>query len=1735
MKPITIIENIQLLYDRNEFLTAYHQTKELWRPETSLNQLSVEELILAARLSARLGGRRLWRWLFRQALQREPNDPKVRYFARYIHRRGWTLLDQIRTFPTPAELDSFTPELRVSYLASHAVLLASVRDFASAHEYIRRAYAVGSDPAWAASCHSDVLGLEDKWEAALRPAEAASVQNPGAPYAAHSLAQALLHLGRIEESAARLSDAARQSQSHEVVLIACWHLCALAETVDGDARARAALAARTLVQMLPELAPLADRETESAFARTHLDIATLLNDQNEIELWAEKVKSRFHRTVLDNLRHATRRTRLRLCQRRTIQKHQTCLPTSMASVLSAFGANVDPDLIAKQITFGGTSDWAAADWLEKNGYVVRFLIADPELAQNLIRNGIPFVLTLEWDHNAHAVAVIGIDEGAGTLLIHDPQEFRTAEYLTQTLNWMKAPLGPRGMIAVPPVRAALIDELLPAKNVELMSAAISHRRAADEGRPAAAREIVAEISRKLPQYPGTRFLQAFQARNDGRIGAALQILQELYLLFPESPVVRSQLIAAYRSAGDSALLRSALQRIVEEGTVPGIESQHDWLYPPARYVCEYADLLRRSAETSARAERLLHSVLTREPGTAEAWHILADLLWNKHEGEAALLCYRFGSCLAPSSDHYAVAYCDALANCGRKEEGLAWLEARVRSFADSPAAIHTWISWIGALENWGHPERALRACEEGLAKHLAQPELLSFAVGFFARMGDWDRAQKTLHAIRDEKSYAYLSSAVEFHRMKGELELAIRGAERWVELASGSDEAKNALLELLEKHDGSSPAIEVAQRWVKENPGNDYLEQVYLGVLDRSSASKAKEYRLLLNRLKRNPEDGWAWRDITFRMLRDYQSAGSKQQPRIERRIVRNLAECLRTSAEEPGTIRAQAEWLESKGEWERATDMWLQAIDRDPTHMYAYRHAIACSSRLTAEKRWEIWQRMQAALRVHQGRWSNAHELVMLAAERYGLKAAEAAAFEWLQLRPDDPDVIEAAADLLLTQGHGRSDAERALDLLRRAVDRFPFHFGLRFSLSDALRDVGDFSESERVLEDIASRHPDNSAVKARLALVRERHGRIDDALDLLQIAAAADPRNAELARTRAGILIRAGRLSEARSFVLERLQAWPDAVGWRKNAIEFLIECGDEEAAVDAARAGVEVYPHGAYLWMILGETLNRLPSKASPGEVEQCFRRSVEFNHMLFEAADWLAYVLSRQRRYSQAEELMTDLARRMPNPSGAEGRIAWIRRSEGKKAEALEQMVSVLRAAPWYSWGWSMLITWLEEDQAWEKTRALLSSTPEEMRTNTEFRRKRLLLLGKAGITKDQLDAEWDSLLQDFPEDVPLHLLRYDSLCDAQRLADGKAVLGGIEPVARQNPYVLARRVEVQARDSQKQQAIDTTLRVFFMENEETAWPVNHVWESIQKLHCEREVYENARKRMEDGNKLTPRALYLLACHAARTSEHATSRRPVSLLASIVPNPQEQEVKRLLRIVSKYSHFGPAYRAILLSKLSDLGEQRAVLRYWNRNREQLRDSIDCWSQAGRALIDLGRKGKARELMQDWRQHKGVTMWMVTNYVLCFSKLRRAHLEELASTCSDALEGLEHDHCAKYLAHRLAEAAALLDTRDEFLKTWRTYRNYFDTKLETREYFRNRDKYLLGQISEMAEALDAGRIRDYQKAVNRLKRKSYTSLWTYKLKTSFGGKTSWWRFAWILVWMLLWILSRFLNNSQ
>jgi len=1722
------IASIQAFYDASRFLDAYEQTKSYWDRSTDLKRLSTKQLILAGRLANRLGGARLCRWLFYNAYKRAPNDPLVRYFTHRLRLRDRDFWDEIRKLADEPLLGTCDAQLEASWLAYQAVTWGMLRDFSRATACLERAQSYSPTDGWVEYCESTVCGMADRWEDALLAAERSWKLSHAAPYSVQSLGLSLLNLGRVSEAASRVKERSEDCQSYEVVHFACWLHCAMADRCEGNERLRVLAGASGLADRLPGLAPLADRETRASFAHTHLDIASLSGDREEMETWARKTRNPFYRKVLENLRRSPSGKRIRLPHLPILQKYQTCLPTSIASALVSQNVTIDPETMAGEITFGGTSTWAAAEWLEKRGFAVRFFRVTPEVARRLIQNGVAFVLSLESDESSHAVAVIGIDEATQTLLVHDPSVFRFSEYLLEGIEQMRGPLEPVGMAIVPETNADFLAGLLFDANVEVMTASQNYQREAQLKGITAAREVVSRLSREYPGDPAVRFLQAEQRSGEGRSGDALAGFQESLKAFPHSPIARRQVLQASRSMGNTALRRHLLKGVVEGGLLPGIESLQNWRHPPSAYVCAYADLLRLSASTRGKAKSLFKSVLVRDSTHADTWHYLGDLLQEEGDTAGRLLCYRISSCLNERNEHYALAYSDALCDTGKKEEGFAWLESRVRRAGPASEASSPWVSWMVALEHWGYPERALAVCRNALQRFGDAPEFLVWAIPFLARMGEWTEAEGKLHDLESSGSFSmFYEAARDFHAMRGEFEQAIHYAEERVKEAPLSLPARTRLLDLVAKYRGNGGATAMAEQWVREHPEHDDFEQLYCDRLNITGPRWRKD-RVLHRRVKRNAEDGWAWRELAIQRISDYARSGDRRRARLRSPIEHLLAQCDRTATESPSTICIYGLWCEACGDWARAIKTWQKAIEADSGSLFGCRHIWDCSARLGDTERGEVFRKMEPKLLRFPAHLSFASSMCFLIAQRFGIVAAEEIAKRWISQRPDDPEVALAHAELLLECGHGKPDADRAKSILEPAIARFPYHTGLRFSLARVYRQTGEYDQADQVLQEIVRRHPGDAAALIQMALVMERRGLEGDALRVLETALARSPLDQEVWNARIEMHIRRGRIAEARAEIQDGLQRSPQSESWRERAIQLLVECGAEEHAVAAAREGVSLSPARAYVWLLLAKTLKNARRLASQREIELCLRRSLSLNEAFFETADDLALLLVEQQRFEAAAEIIQGILPRMEDPSPARGRLASIHRQNGHKSEALDELASLVKEAPWYQWGWDLLMVWLVEDSAWEKARQLLAVIPPELRANIGLRQKRLQVLRRAGVGAEELRAEWQQLLRDFPENIPLYLECYDEFRADRVLTDAAPqVLKTVQLLDPDNPFTLARMVEVVAEDGDHKQAADILLRIWFQETEKGPWPADYAWTMARRHRFDQAAYSRARLKLADGSRLTPHAFALMAQEAA-LRESKPKNEPKSSWDNLFPGAGARELFCLLKLINGAEWADGRYRGVALGLLVDHGYHQRVTRYWNKNQGKIDGEAESWSQIVRSLVSLNRKEEARSLLAKWRERKGVAMWMVSNYISCFSRWDQGSWNEVLSTCKDALAGMQHDHCAKYLAHVQAEIFAVQGNVNGFRETWKGYRAYFTGQQHESEWFDIGRIHLLKDIPEMAMLLEQDQRNKFLEKCAELRRKQALAPPPAVGSGRTGFSNPWW---WIL---LLWLLLSLATQS-
>lgn len=1689
---MTNLDNIRSLYDKSLFLQAYRASAERWTATTQVDDLSIEEMILGSRLAARLGGARLARWMVRKAHDRYPEHPWVRFVdLSFRFRRKWRF-DDLRAFEASPELTGGDSTIRAHWHAAHALVWANLRDFERAEESINRSESVSGRDSFVLSCKTQVLGLQGRWAEALVVAESAAEFDSGSPVVVRALGISLLNMGRITDAATRLTAVALRGESFEVALQACWHQSALAETLEGDDRRATLQAAQKIADQIPGLAPLADRETRVAIARMKADLAALNGDHEEMANWASQAKAPFYRKVIENLRQNPGGERIRLHHRKVKQGHMECLPASVSSALSAFGYELDAREMASDVTFGGTQHWRAIEWLEKRGLAVRMFCASPAIAAAMVRKGFSFVLSLETDDFSHAVNVVGLDEAAGTLLLHDPSGFRTVEFLLSSLGKDEFPVGPKAIAIVPRERLATLDELLPSEDSEVLLSLVMHQKEGMQHGTDAARVVAEQLAIKHPHHPLTRFVEAIQARADGDVRGAFYTLQDLLREFPGSSMIRLNLIAACRALGNTSFIRNVLAGIVEVGILPGVQAYQDWRYPPNAYICQYAELLRFAAPSRAYAKLLLKEVLRRQFNVADAWYVLGNIFWHSRDFDSRLLCLSLASCLAENNEQYARSYCDALVNSGRREAGFSWLEKRARKLGASSFGAASCVTWAQALEYWGFPSRANSVCCEALQNHRQSPQVQSYCTSFFVRVGKWEEANGCIASLGTlENKALFEEAAATVHRANGQLGEAAKHAEEWVRCAPHSPQAKLFLIDLEARIRGPQAAFSLVKRWLAANPNNDDLEKLYVSQAVSASVPRFKTDLLLYRRVKRNPEDGWAWRELALRRIDDFEGASEKRQRRMLPKALAVLEQCERTAPEDPAAFRVRARWEEANQRWKQAADHWINSIDLEPSNYFSYPRLWECFQALEDKNRSEILEAMVGALQNCPTRIPFVKEFLLLLSHRLGSAAVEDLADRLSDTRPDDPDVLQAKADLLTSVGHGRSDASRALQILESAVERFPYHFGLRRSLVNASERAGQANRAEAELRETIRRFPGEVAAYLQLATLLDRVRKPREAAQLMKEASDRNPLSPEIWAVRIRMLARNKQFSEARSTIARGIELLPDAANWRATAIALLMECGDPEGAVQVARDGVTKNPRSAFSWLLLGKTLMQARQLAHSGEIESCFRKSLSLNATPAEAVDLLAVTLAEQRKFDDAETLLTSHMPRMPDPSTLRGRLAWIVRLKGRNSEAMADMESVLHNAPSYRWGWATLMDWILQDQAWETARRALRDLPVALRTDQAFRKKRLAVLEKCGGLAQEIETEWQNLLAEFPGDITLHLQRYNVLHSQRRLEESASIIRKIEPLDPGNPFIRARLAEAFIEDQKNADALKVISTIWFQEVETSPWPVDYTWQAAKRAGIQRSLCEDVIRKIEKGSRPAPHALEVIAGQFLFPGK-ANSTRPNPVWRDWFPSPGARQLLHLLRLFDAKTARDRRLIAVLITGLANGGCQKAVVRYWEQNSAALQSDTEIWALVSICILSLGDKGRGFRHLSDWKERPGVQMCMVTNYVWSSPRLGKGDREHLLNTCEELLTRFQHDHSAKYLAHFLAESQVMLDDQKGLLETAHRYRMLFTGSLAKSEYFEDRQKYLLKDIPRLIDLLQKGKIKSFRWASRALRLK-------------------------------------------
>ena len=186
----------------------------------------------------------------------------------------------------------------------------------------------------------------------------------------------------------------------------------------------------------------------------------------------------------------------------------------------------------------------------------------------------------------------------------------------------------------------------------------------------------------------------------------------------------------------------------------------------------------------------------------------------------------------------------------------------------------------------------------------------------------------------------------------------------------------------------------------------------------------------------------------------------------------------------------------------------------------------------------------------------------------------AEQAAAEAIDLRPDDPDMHTAAAQLASDQDH----YGEAVTRVDRALAIDPRNAKALRSRITFLRSARRFEEAEQAAAEAIDLRPDDPDMHTAAAQLASDQDREDEAVTRVDRALAIDPRNAKALRSRITFLRWALRFEEAEQAAAEAIDLRPDDPDMHTAAAQLASDQDREDEAVTRVDRALAIDPRNA-----------------------------------------------------------------------------------------------------------------------------------------------------------------------------------------------------------------------------------------------------------------------------------------------------------------------------------------------------------------------------------------------------------------------------------------------------------------------------------------------------------------------------------------------------------------------------
>ena len=1519
------LDHYKELCKRGRHLDALEAAEKDHGPLAAWQQTELRTL--AVKALGQLGQRRAADAIIFRTWRRDRRDHLITpyYLQAFLGRQGplkaWEEYQRLEDAGFADGVD------RAYLLCINSDILSAYRDFDHADRCLREAREI-EDSAWLTLRRAQLLHESDQHSAALALCAQLHREEPGYIAAAQTYASLLQRDNQSQTAFDLLAPYWESSQS----LLLGRQFCQLAIELKHFEIASRCLA--RMEQLLVRGCPAyLRREQDNLWADYHC-----AQGEYDAALPYLEQKGFYQNRISEAIRQRGDDSQRKILPLPFIQqRHMTCAPASIATVLQYWGASADQDSIAEAICYNGTSNYDQRAWLRDQGWhQVEFDLNIAQLRQ-LIDREIPVLLSTVEPGSGHLQVIAGYDRAMGTYILRDPSYPRLQEMLVEESERYYAASGPRCTALVPAHRAAELDEMN-LRAAALYDHAFRLREALEKHQFSAAVATARQMRQEAPQHRLTvhGLLDiAYYSQDDRRI---LQYTEQLLQQYPDDVNLQLGKVQTLSRLNASDKSLDFLESLEKEGSAHFLIRSR------------LADTLRFDHRNQARVDKLLAQLLRLSPLHAPTLYAQAGHLWDKGEYANACTLYRFVTCLEETNETYASSYFKAARFLKQTDAALAFLRDRFKRFGGKSSGPA--ISLFHALDALELTEEGLEILKTGIEQRPQDGDLMLFSA---RRQLYLNRVREATELTNRAKGCAnrnrHLAVAAEICTHRQQRDKAIALWQKILQAEPLNYDACNSVVRLLIEQDLYPKAIDFLDRKLREFPGNYQLQRMRLNWLAEEDVEQTEQCCLQL--IESHPDDNWAFTKLAYLNL---------QRSRPDDAL-HYAQEATRISRTDTGAWVQLGHVHLSRQNTNAAREAFKQAISLSCDCTAAFAPLLQCAYGL---------QQKKTLLAFIHG------ELMRQVSFGDGILCYQSTAAEWLpgtelldflhkalQQRPDLWHCWLALAFGFRDQGSLR----QAQATLLTALKRFPLLPRLHLELAEILRLRGDLPAASQRLDHALKLNPDWADLYNKRADLLEAQGKYEEAISTLEGAIRRIPNDSIPRGYLADLLWRREQSERAIETVSKCIELSP-FYGW---AWYKLFQWSQQMGSVERARQR-------------LAETRSKFPNSAMLARVDAEFSEEpqqklavlAEFAKQQPQNVDIACrYIeaLSECGEFMRAQQVCSADYWQGEVPVDIQTRRAWLAKQQGDMDGAIAQIEEITRSAPYFYEAWRLLAIWAldrnRNDLARDALDKCRSLQPNDASVLT-FVAEGLQRLSQDSNKKasDEIQREILSLLERAfelePSDQYNGLTYLDLLIERKDWPRAREVLDLIE-LHNRDAFVLTRELQILHAEEADGEVLLGTWEEVLVHPQSNDWTVQTCWNLLAGGTHEQDAAARieALRQRESGEQgeqaqVHPYAGYCLARHQLKRG----SLRKFEKQFARLPQADAFTQRALGCYLDRLARYNEKPTKGFVRKLETL----------------VAPDTNNWGTYGMLLTRQTQWFKAKQWFANWQQRENLRGWML-----------------------------------------------------------------------------------------------------------------------------------------------------------